>query len=239
MKRHLSRKHFLSLGVYGGLGLIAYALHARRHAETTGAAGQGGSSSSGPTGPTTTSSSGAAGSTTSAAGGNGGSGTTQTTTGTAGSGGAGGAPTSGSGGKGGNGGNGGTGGTGGSGGSGGKGGAGGSAGSGGKGGSGGTGGVERRGRKRRRRLVHGNAHRQHLHEPHGNEHVLQIPAADIVAGVAKVYATSGATANHMHYVQLTAADFTTLQTGGVVTKHSCNGGDRRIRNQMRHASRRR
>ena len=37
--------------------------------------------------------------------------------------------------------------------------------------------------------------------------------------------TTGATQNHMHYVHLTAADFTTLQTGGVVTKHSCNGGD--------------
>jgi len=59
----------------------------------------------------------------------------------------------------------------------------------------------------------------------GMEHVLTIPAADIVAGVAKTYVTGGATANHVHYVQLTAADFMMLQSGGVVTKHSCNNGD--------------
>jgi hypothetical protein len=61
--------------------------------------------------------------------------------------------------------------------------------------------------------------------PHG----LVIPAADIAAGVAKVYVTSNVTGQpvqgHMHYVQVTAADFTALKAGMTVKKHSCSGGD--------------
>src|SRR5262249_10956001 len=83
MKRHLSRKQFLSLGVYGGLGLVAAQCTLDDTPETTG--GHGGS-----TGNATTTSSGAAGSTsssTTSSGGSGGSSTTSSTTGNAGSGG--------------------------------------------------------------------------------------------------------------------------------------------------------
>jgi hypothetical protein len=63
----------------------------------------------------------------------------------------------------------------------------------------------------------------------GNPHALVIPAADIAAGVAKVYVTTNVTGmpaqQHMHYVQVTAADFTALKAGQQVTKHSCSGGD--------------
>jgi hypothetical protein len=55
-------------------------------------------------------------------------------------------------------------------------------------------------------------------------HALEIPLADIQAGVEKTYTATG-TANHCHEVTLTAADFATLQGGGSVTKFSCNGGD--------------
>jgi hypothetical protein len=65
----------------------------------------------------------------------------------------------------------------------------------------------------------------HAGMPHG----LVIPAADIAAGVAKIYATTnvpGMTAqSHTHYVQLTAADFAALKAGTTVKKHSCSGGD--------------
>jgi hypothetical protein len=55
-------------------------------------------------------------------------------------------------------------------------------------------------------------------------HTLNIPLADITAGTQKCYDASG-TAGHAHYITLTAADFTTLRSGGSVTKYSCNGGD--------------
>lgn len=55
-------------------------------------------------------------------------------------------------------------------------------------------------------------------------HLLDIPLADIEAGVEKVYSAQGQ-ANHCHEVTLTAADFATLKSGGSVTKFSCNGGD--------------
>jgi hypothetical protein len=55
-------------------------------------------------------------------------------------------------------------------------------------------------------------------------HTLAIPMADITAGVEKIYNARG-TAAHDHFVQVTAADFTTLKSGGTVSKKSCNGGD--------------
>ncbi len=55
-------------------------------------------------------------------------------------------------------------------------------------------------------------------------HALEIPLADIEAGVEVTYDASG-DAGHCHEVILTADDFATLRNGGVVTKYSCNGGD--------------
>jgi hypothetical protein len=55
---------------------------------------------------------------------------------------------------------------------------------------------------------------------HGHE--LTVPLADIEAGVDKTYDVSGS-AQHCHEVTLTAADFLTLQSGGTVTKATCNG----------------
>jgi hypothetical protein len=55
-------------------------------------------------------------------------------------------------------------------------------------------------------------------------HTLTLPIADVMAGVAKIYNARG-TATHDHYVQVTAADFTLLKTGGTIKKVACNGGD--------------
>ncbi len=52
-------------------------------------------------------------------------------------------------------------------------------------------------------------------------HTLEIPVADIVAGVEKTYVTGGTT-GHCHVVTLTAADFAMLQAGGEVRVVSCN-----------------
>jgi hypothetical protein len=58
-------------------------------------------------------------------------------------------------------------------------------------------------------------------------HALIIPPADIAAGVAKVYVTTNVpnmpAQTHMHWVQVTAADFAALKAGMSVTKHSCSG----------------
>ena len=50
-------------------------------------------------------------------------------------------------------------------------------------------------------------------------HTLVIPAADVLAGVQKVYDIKGG-ANHSHTVTLTAADFTQLALGNQVDKTS-------------------
>jgi hypothetical protein len=55
-------------------------------------------------------------------------------------------------------------------------------------------------------------------------HALSIPMADITAGAQKCYSAQG-TADHAHYVTVTAADFAMLAGGGTVIKFSCNGGD--------------
>lgn len=55
-------------------------------------------------------------------------------------------------------------------------------------------------------------------------HTLEIPLADIEAGIEVTYDASG-DSGHCHEVILTAEDFATLRDGGVVTKYSCNGGD--------------
>ena len=54
-------------------------------------------------------------------------------------------------------------------------------------------------------------------------HVLPITIEDVMAGVDKVYDTTG-TSMHPHWIQLTAADFAKLQTGGMVRKLTCNDG---------------
>jgi len=54
-------------------------------------------------------------------------------------------------------------------------------------------------------------------------HVLNVTAADVIAGVDKLYDTTG-TSMHPHWIQLTAADFAELQAGGTVRKLSCNDG---------------
>ncbi len=55
-------------------------------------------------------------------------------------------------------------------------------------------------------------------------HVLEIPLADIDAGVEASYDASGAS-GHCHEVVLTADDFAALRAGETVIKFSCNGGD--------------
>jgi hypothetical protein len=52
-------------------------------------------------------------------------------------------------------------------------------------------------------------------------HVLNVTAADVMAGIGKVYDTTGES-DHPHWVELTAADFTKLQMGGTVRKLTCN-----------------
>ncbi len=54
-------------------------------------------------------------------------------------------------------------------------------------------------------------------------HVFNVSNADVLAGVDKVYDTTG-TATHPHFLKVTAADFTKLKTGGTVRKLSCNSG---------------
>lgn len=54
-------------------------------------------------------------------------------------------------------------------------------------------------------------------------HVLNVSLEDVMAGVTKVYDTKG-TSMHEHFIQLTAADFTKLKSGGTVHKLSCNDG---------------
>ncbi|NUO53591.1 MAG: hypothetical protein HOV80_32480 [Polyangiaceae bacterium] len=58
-------------------------------------------------------------------------------------------------------------------------------------------------------------------------HALEVPLADIDAGVDVTYDISG-TAQHCHEVTITAADFQTLKDGGVVTKMTCNGTDHEL-----------
>jgi hypothetical protein len=55
-----------------------------------------------------------------------------------------------------------------------------------------------------------------------HDHELIIPLDDIVNGVEKEYMTTG-TATHCHRLTVTAADFATLASGGVVTLYSCSG----------------
>src|SRR4051812_46695463 len=57
----------------------------------------------------------------------------------------------------------------------------------------------------------------------GHTHVLEVPIADVLAGATKTYQTIGG--SHCHQVEVTANDFATLQSGGVVRKPTCNGGD--------------
>ena len=204
MKHHfMSRKHFLWLSVLGGMGALGLDCTLPDEDEPgDGSAGSGGSTLSGGTQTAT-----------------GGSNTTSTATGSAGSSGA---STTG-GGTGGNGGTdvGGSGGTGGTGGSGGS--------TGGSAGSGGSGGVKDAGADAKTDAgalcstnVNANISMNHT----GALHALIIPIADIRTGTAKVYVTTtGGTTPHVHYVQVTAADFTALKAGMTVTKYSCNAGD--------------
>ncbi len=54
-------------------------------------------------------------------------------------------------------------------------------------------------------------------------HVLAITIEDVMAGVDKVYDTTG-TSMHPHWIQMTAADFAKLQAGDMVRKLTCNDG---------------
>jgi hypothetical protein len=222
MTHHLSRKQFLSLGVFGGLGFLggACTLDDVPPADKGGSSGSGGSGAGGT--PTTTNATvGTSGSTAVGSGGSAGSGSG----GSAGSAGSGGSSA----------GNGGAGGS--SAGSAGKGGSGGSAGTGGsadagKGGSGGSGGSKDGGAQDGGGMCTGMivANVSLNHNAAGNgPHGLVIPAADITAGTPKTYATTpvmGMIAQgHMHFVQLTAMDFMNLRAGMTVKKHSCSGGD--------------
>jgi hypothetical protein len=65
-------------------------------------------------------------------------------------------------------------------------------------------------------------------EAGGHTHTLTIPVADVIAGAPKTYQTSatlGIPQDHCHQIALTADDFTTLKSGGVVKKTTCNGGN--------------
>jgi hypothetical protein len=87
----------------------------------------------------------------------------------------------------------------------------GSGGNGGAGGAGGTGGTAT--------ANCGTSLKITITSNHG--HVLTVTLAEITADKTKVYSTKGA-ADHDHFVQLTAADFTALAAGKEVRKPSCN-----------------
>lgn len=55
-------------------------------------------------------------------------------------------------------------------------------------------------------------------------HSLEVPLADIEAGIEVTYDCSGS-AGHCHQVTLTSEDFAALRAGMPVIKYSCNGGD--------------
>ena len=55
-------------------------------------------------------------------------------------------------------------------------------------------------------------------------HTLTVMLADITAGTTKKIQTSNSS-GHTHWVEITAAEFTTLKGGGQVKKKSCSGGD--------------
>jgi len=198
----LSRKQFLSLGVFGALGLLE-ACSLDDSASGPGAGGQAGSSA-------TTSSSSATGGGTSATasgtGGNGGSSTTATTGG------------SGAGGAGGGGGKGGSGGSG-------------VDGGGGTAGSGGSkdAGIDApKFDAGACTMVVIAAISMNHNMVNNGPHYLRVPMADIVAGVDAVFQTESdpnAPANmaqsHSHFIKLTAADFAALRAGMTITKKAC------------------
>jgi hypothetical protein len=62
------------------------------------------------------------------------------------------------------------------------------------------------------------------HRPAGGDHELEIPIADVVAGVAVDYDIRGDNVGHTHTVTVTAADFALLQDGTTVTITSSNNG---------------
>jgi hypothetical protein len=229
MRRQLSRRHSLSLGIFGGFGFLAASSCSGEVSPTGsegGAAGAGGATGN----PDGGSGAGGGGGSTGGSGGSSGSGGSTGGSGgaTGGSGGSGGA-TGGSGGTGGaTGGSGGTGGaTGGASGSGGAtGGSGGSAGStggaAGSGGASGSGGGKDAGPGGDGSSGCAAAIVANISMNHG--HALSIPAADVTAGVDKIYNARGTSA-HDHFVQVTAADFMMLRSGATVIKKSCNGGD--------------
>ncbi len=62
-----------------------------------------------------------------------------------------------------------------------------------------------------------------LNTSESHTHTLSVPVADIIAGTEQTYSTGNANPGpHCHQVTITAADFTTLQTGGTVRVYSCN-----------------
>jgi hypothetical protein len=226
--RDLSRKHFISLGVLGSLGLFIACSADDSSAPTnagSGSGGRGGSGGKGGSGGSTggsagatSGSSGSAGAATTSAGGNGGRG------------GGGSAGSSGAAGSGGNGG------------AGGRGGAAGSAGSGGStdgGGSAGSAGSKDAGSEAGKVdagafcTMNPVAAVSMNHMMMGNgPHYVSIPLADIAMGTAKTYQTVSAPGangagpvfpqGHMHEISLTAQDFAMLRAGMPVSKRSCD-----------------
>lgn len=62
------------------------------------------------------------------------------------------------------------------------------------------------------------------HLPSGGDHELIVPAADVVAGLEKVYDIRGDNVGHTHTVTLTVAHFTSLQNSVAVSVTSSNNG---------------
>lgn len=62
------------------------------------------------------------------------------------------------------------------------------------------------------------------HLPSGGDHALDVPPADVVAGVQKTYDIRGDNVGHTHTVTITAAGFQALQVGDPISVVSSNNG---------------
>jgi hypothetical protein len=62
------------------------------------------------------------------------------------------------------------------------------------------------------------------HLPSGGDHVLVVPAQDVVSGVERTYDIRGDNVGHTHTVTLTADHFASLQRGMAITVVSTNNG---------------
>lgn len=62
------------------------------------------------------------------------------------------------------------------------------------------------------------------HLPSGGDHALEVPAADVVAGIEKTYDIRGDNVGHTHSVTITAANFESLQVGDPISVLTSNNG---------------